>query len=47
MKTEKPFKMYAACMENTGQFGAVAAISRIKNPKIFYYELIGLILFSS
>jgi len=29
VKTGKPFKMYAACMESTGQFGAVAAISRI------------------
>jgi isoaspartyl peptidase/L-asparaginase-like protein (Ntn-hydrolase superfamily) len=28
----KTVQMEAACMESTGKFGAVAAISRIKNP---------------
>ena len=32
---EKTVQMDASCMESTGQFGAVAAISRVKNPKSF------------
>ena len=31
----KTVQMDASCMESTGQFGAVAAISRVKNLKRF------------